>query len=55
MDNERDRRPLKRVLISLERAKIGVKPNSNRTFYHHETSSAIRCVSPGTAKRLIVF
>ena len=29
-----------------EPAKIGVKPNINRTFYRHETASIIRCVSP---------
>ena len=30
-----------------ERAKIRVKPNINRIFFHHETSCIIRCVSPG--------
>ena len=28
-----------------ERAINSAKPNINHTFYHHETSSIIRCVS----------
>ena len=30
-----------------ERAKIRVKPNINRTFFHHETSCIISCVCLG--------
>ena len=29
-----------------ERAEIRVKPNINRTCFHHETSCIMRCVSP---------